>query len=164
MQRGRTGRSTRTHNFKLPLRGVCCVPVASNVRPHKACTSMSALLSEIQALETELHHPGVRCSVARLHQLLHKDFHEVGRSGRAYDLPTIIGFLSEQKASPSVVADWFTLDQLGHDIALLTYRSAHQRPDGALENHTLRSSVWVRSGGLWQLRYHQGTPAAVPWQ
>ncbi|UUX95555.1 DUF4440 domain-containing protein [Aquabacterium sp. J223] len=124
---------------------------------------MRTRLAEIQALEVELHHPGVRCSVARLQQLLHKDFHEVGRSGRAYDRETIIRFLGEQKAPPSVASDEFSLAQLAPDVVLLTYRSAHQKPDGTLENHTLRSSVWVRVAESWQLRYHQGTPAAFPW-
>jgi hypothetical protein len=88
------------------------------------------LLSTLHALEVELHHPGVACDVARLEQLLHPDFHEVGRSGRP----------------------------LGAGVALLTYRSAHRRLDGSLEQHTYRSSVWVEGEGRWQLLYHQGTP------
>lgn len=125
---------------------------------------MSTLLFDIRALEQELHHPGARCSVTRLQQLLHQDFHEVGRSGRAYDRETVVRFLSEQTVSPSVASDDFSLAQLAPDIVLLTYRSAHRKPDGTLENHTLRSSVWVRVAGSWQLRYHQGTPAAAPWR
>lgn len=124
---------------------------------------MSHLLDHIQALELELHHPGVRCDTARLEQLLHRDFHEVGRSGRAYDRATIVRFLGEQAVPPPVVSDDFRLAPLGEDVALLTFRSAHRKPDGSLENHTLRSSVWVKVGTVWQLRYHQGTPAAVPW-
>jgi hypothetical protein len=124
---------------------------------------MSTLLAKIQALEAELHHPCVRCSGTRLQQLLHKDFHEVGRSGRAYDRETIVRFLGEQETSPSVASDEFLLAQLAPDVVLLTYRSAHQQPDGTLENHTFRSSVWVRVADSWQLRYHQGTPAAIPW-
>jgi hypothetical protein len=125
---------------------------------------MSTLLSKIKALEVELHHPGVRSTATRLEQLLHKDFHEVGRSGRAYDRETIVRFLAEQKAPPSVVSDDFSISELASNVMLLTYRSAHQRPDGTLENHTLRSSVWVLVGESWQLRYHQGTPAASPSQ
>lgn len=125
---------------------------------------MSNLLAEIQALEVELHHPGVRCNASRLQELLHEDFHEVGRSGRSYDRPTIVRFLGKQEASPSVVSDNFKLSCLAPDIVLLTYRSAHQMPSGALENQTLRSSVWVAVGGTWKLRYHQGTPAALSWQ
>ncbi len=126
---------------------------------------MDALLAEIQALEVELHHPGARCDVARLSQLLHEDFHEVGRSGQAYDRATVMRFLSGQSSSPPVVSSDFALCVLGPGVALLTYRSAHRRPDGGLENHTLRSSVWVQAAGTghWQVRYHQGTPAAQPW-
>lgn len=124
---------------------------------------MVLLLNELQALEVELHHPGARCSRARLEQLLHPDFHEVGRSGRAYDRETVVGYLASLEAHPSVASDGFAVVRLGAEVALLTYRSAHVAPGGALAQHTLRSSVWVRSAGGWQLRYHQGTPAAAAW-
>ena len=124
---------------------------------------MKSLLSELQALEVELHHPGVRRDISRLQQLLHADFHEVGRSGREYDHASVLKFLSEQESPPSVVSSGFSACQLAPDVALLTYRSAHRQQDGSLTNHTLRSSVWVRVGNLWQLRYHHGTPAAEPW-
>lgn len=123
----------------------------------------NALLATLQALEVELHHPGVRCDAQRLDQLLHPDFHEVGRSGRPYDRATVVRFLGEQVAFPPVISDDFALQALGPGIALLSYRSALRRPDATLENHTLRSSVWVLHGALWQLIYHQGTPAADPW-
>lgn len=118
------------------------------------------LLSTITPLEVELHHPGVRCDSARLQQLLHADFHEVGRSGRPYDRSTVLRFLSEQASPPPVVSSDFAVRELAPGVALLTYRSAHRRPDGSLEHHTLRSSVWMHADGRWQLRYHQGTPAA----
>jgi hypothetical protein len=128
---------------------------------------MSDLLTELQALECELHHPGVRLDEARLQALLHADFHEVGRSGRAYDRPTILRFLAEQGRSaegpPDVVPDRFAVTRLGPDAALLTYRAAHRQPDGSLARHTLRSSVWRRVGDGWQLLYHQGTAAETPW-
>ena len=125
------------------------------------------LLKELQALEVALHHPGVRLDEARVNALLHADFHEVGRSGRAYDRPTIVRFLGEQGRSaegpPQVVPDQFAVRVLGPDAALLTYRAAHRQPDGTLTRHTLRSSVWVREDGAWQMLYHQGTAAETPW-
>lgn len=124
---------------------------------------MQPLLAELQSLEVELHHSGARRNPARLQELLHAEFHEVGRSGRTYDYAKIMRFLSEQESSPSVVSSSFSLCQLGPDAALLTYRSAHRQIDGGLQNHTLRSSLWVRIGRMWQLRYHQGTPAAELW-
>ncbi|MEO6280527.1 DUF4440 domain-containing protein [Roseateles sp.] len=128
---------------------------------------MIGLLSELRRLEIGLHHPGVRLDEARLRALLHADFREVGRSGRAYDLATVLRFLAEQGASaegpPDVVHDRFTVRALGPASALLTYRSAHRLPDGTLTRHTLRSSVWLREAESWQLFYHQGTPAEVAW-
>lgn len=123
----------------------------------------NALLATLQALEVELHHPGVRCDAQRLEQLLHPEFHEVGRSGRPYDRATVMRFLGEQVAFPPVISDDFALQPLGPGVVLLSYRSALRRPDATLENHTLRSSVWVHRDALWQLIYHQGTPAAELW-
>lgn len=128
---------------------------------------MTELLQTLQALEVALHHPGVRLDAAQLHLLLHADFHEIGRSGRAYDRPTIVRFLAEQGRSGAVpapvVSDQFAVRPLGPASALLTYRSAHREPDGSLARHTWRSSVWVRETGAWQLLYHQGTAADAPW-
>lgn len=128
---------------------------------------MSELLNELRRLEVELHHPGVRLDEARLQALLHADFHEVGRSGRAYDRPTVLRFLAEQAVSaegpPDVVPDQFAVHALGPASALLTYRAAHRQPDGSLTRHTLRSSVWRLEAAGWQLFYHQGTPAGVAW-
>lgn len=124
---------------------------------------MTDLLHTLQALEVELHHPGVRLDEARLHVLLHADFSEVGRSGRTYDRATIVRFLAEQGRSATypeaVVSDQFAVRPLGPASALLTYRSAHRQADGSLARHTLRSSVWVHEGDAWQLLYHQGTAA-----
>ena len=125
---------------------------------------MTTLLKELQTLEVELHHPGVRCSRERLNQLLHPQFHEVGRSGRAYNRETIVNFLAKQETQPPVVSEEFTVAELGPGVALLTYRSAHLENDNILVNHTLRSSVWVKTNAGWRLRYHQGTAAAVAWR
>ena len=122
---------------------------------------MTSLLEELSRLEAELHHPGVRCSRVRLEQLLHRDFHEVGRSGRTYTRDTVIAFLAAQAEPPEVEADAYALTLLADDVALLTYRSAHRGPEGRVDP-AYRSSVWRRGAAGWQLFYHQGTPTA-PW-
>lgn len=122
--------------------------------------AVSPLLHELQALEVELHHPGVRCSRERLEQLLHPEFHEVGRSGRAYDRATIVDFLATRESQPVVASHGFSVSMLGPGVALLTYRSSQAEPGGSTVIHTLRSSVWLHTGSAWQLRYHQGTATA----
>ena len=124
---------------------------------------MHDLLQHLQALEVELHHPGTRCSRARLEELLHPDFDEVGRSGRTYDRETVLAFLASQATHAAVEPDGFRLALLAPNVALLTYRSAHRQPGGALHMHTHRSSLWMHESAGWRMRYHQGTPAAEPW-
>lgn len=118
------------------------------------------LLHHLARLEVELHHPGVRLDAGQLTQRLHPDFHEVGRSGRAYDRATVIAHLAAQPHPPLIVSEGFRLCAVGEGAALLTYRSAQRAADGTLANRTLRSSLWLRTDAGWQLRYHQGTPAA----
>ncbi len=124
---------------------------------------MTTLLHQIQALEIELHHPGNGCSRERLEQLLHPRFHEVGRSGVAYDRETVIRNLTAQASVPAVSSEHFELAELGPEVALLTYRSADLEVGGGRARHALRSSVWVRTAAGWQLRYHQGTATAATW-
>jgi hypothetical protein len=120
----------------------------------------AALLDELRGLEAELHHPGTRCTRARLQALLHRDFHEVGRSGRPYDRETVITWLAAQTNSPPIEAWGHAGQVLAEHCALLTYRSAHRAANGTLSDPALRSSIWIRTAGTWQLLYHQGTPAA----
>jgi hypothetical protein len=124
---------------------------------------MSPLLTTLQALEVELHHPGVRCDRPRLEALLHADFHEVGRSGRRYTRQTVVDHLLATATHPTVVSEHFAVALLSADVALLTYRSAHEDAQGTRTLHTHQASVWQATAAGWQLRYHQGTPAAEPW-
>jgi hypothetical protein len=126
-------------------------------------TPLTPRLDQLRQLEVELHHPGARSDRERLERLLHPDFKEVGRSGRAYTRETVVRYLSEADVHPGVLSDGFAVAELGPDVALLTYRSAQVPSGGGLFNHTLRSSVWVRNDAGWRLRYHQGTPAAEVW-
>jgi hypothetical protein len=87
----------------------------------------------------------------------------VGRSGRIYDRETIVGYLAAQASPPAVASDAFALLVIDARAALLTYRSAHVEQGNRLVNHTLRSSLWLETRVGWQLRYHQGTPAADTW-
>lgn len=128
-----------------------------------AAPPMASLLQHLQALEVELHHPGARCNRERLEQLLHPEFHEVGRSGRAYDREAVVDHLLQQHSPPAVASDAFSVAELSPGVALLTYRSAHVDAGPSLVSHTLRSSIWLRTDSGWQLRHHQGTAAAQTW-
>lgn len=122
---------------------------------------MQTLLNQLQGLESELHHPGVHCSRERLEQLLHPDFHEVGRSGNRYDRATVIEYLANQGPQSTTESNEYAAHRLSPDCALLTYRSAQRVPGGLMSHEALRSSVWIRTANRWQLFYHQGTPAST---
>ena len=118
----------------------------------------TSLLSQLQALEVELHLAEVRGDAARLDALLHDDFQEFGRSGTAYSKSDIVSQVLNATQHAHVVADNFIVRSLAVDVALLTYRSAQALPDGTLHRHTLRSSIWQRCDTGWRMSFHQGTP------
>ncbi|BFM09403.1 DUF4440 domain-containing protein [Halioxenophilus aromaticivorans] len=124
---------------------------------------MTMLLTKIQALEVELHHGGLQCSRTRVDNLLHSDFYEVSRSGVRYERAFVVDVLGGQDSAPKSVADEFELQQITSENVLLTYRTARINAQGELIDHALRCSLWTHKNGQWQLRYHQGTPAAKKW-
>ena len=88
--------------------------------------------------------------------LLHKDFREVGKSGRVWDRAAVLDMMeAEAHSGPvDIRARDVVATGLAPDVVLLTYDSVS--PDGRAH----RSSVWVRTSGRWQLLHPQGT--AVP--
>ncbi len=119
----------------------------------------SGLTASLAALEAELHHPGRGCTRARLEQLLHPDFHEVGRSGARYDRRTVIDFLASGATRPQIQAGGHRARPMAPGWALLHYHSLQVEADGRRVLGTLRSSIWAQDAdGAWQLYYHQGTP------
>jgi len=110
-------------------------------------------LKILVTLERELMDPEVRADAAKVAMLLHKDFAEVGASGRSWTREeTMTALGGEEPASATL--EVLTLGQVDAETALLTYRSVEPR------GSVLRSSLWRRDNGRWQLRFHQGTPEA----
>jgi hypothetical protein len=116
------------------------------------------LLKLLSQLETELHKVETRQNQERLDLILHPDFAEFARSGRQYSRAEVLAEFSSNEKFEPVHAQDFVLAELGGDIALLTYRSAHTDTAGNLYRWTLRSSLWLQTGSGWQMRFHQGTP------
>jgi uncharacterized protein YndB with AHSA1/START domain len=117
-----------------------------------------SLLDTLRTLEVALHQPEVRSDLARLERLLHESFRESGRSGRTYTRAEVLAEFSREPQAYEVWPQDFQLQPLSEGLALLTYRSAHVKSDGALERYTNRSSLWQLTEHGWQLLFHQGTP------
>lgn len=120
-----------------------------------------ALLETLRELELETHQPQVRADKLRLGRLLHPSFFEAGRSGAFYSRDRVLAEFTGQPPTYSVWSQDFRVELLAEGLALLSYRSAHIADDGSLARPTLRTSLWQSTAQGWQLRFHQGTPAAA---
>ncbi|ALV44288.1 DUF4440 domain-containing protein [Arthrobacter alpinus] len=107
-------------------------------------------LEIVVELERELLSPEVRADPLRAGELLHPNFAEIGVSGRRWSRQEILDMFADEEPA-SIDLQVLSLDLLGTDSALLTYRSVS--PAGS----ALRSSLWQLHNGQWRLRHHQGT-------
>lgn len=95
----------------------------------------------------------------KLSGLLADDCVEIGASGQRYNKHDILAALT-QRADGDVSLSGFKVRSLGPNVALTTY-CACQRMETAPE-YSLRSSIWVKTEGRWQLLFHQGTQTPCP--
>ena len=112
------------------------------------------LLPELRRLEESLWREQSRFDADHLDRVLHREFREVGRSGRTWSRAEVV-------AAPRAPLDVdlplarFDARRVDARTVLVTYVSV-LRSDGVLAAH--RSSLWVGAPGGWQLLFHQGTP------
>lgn len=86
-------------------------------------------------------------------------FREFGRSGRRYSRDELLPDGETHRIDAALHN--LTVNDLSDTLALVTYISELRTPDGA--EWANRSSLWDHSSGIWQLRFHQGTPCeALP--
>lgn len=113
----------------------------------------------LRDLEIELHQFDARRNETRLDELLHNSFVEFGRSGTRYNKADLMALLLTE--TEPAVAPWsqdYEISELAEGLAQVTYKSAHVNDEGELSRYTLRSSLWQKVDGNWQVRFHQGTP------
>ena len=113
----------------------------------------------VAALELRLLAADVRRSRTEVARLLHADFMEFGSSGRVFDKAGIVTALANEGAGEALqrsVED-MKVSMVSGDIALVTYRACRKQRDH-IGFSTLRSSIWARTDGAWQMIFHQGTP------
>jgi len=112
-------------------------------------------LDSFRSLEESLLAPGIRASRQLLDELITDDFVEFGVSGRVFDKLDVLEAADRLPDIETPLAD-FAVEALSDSVVLVTYRSV-TRLDGGGSSTALRSSIWVRTGDRWRLRFHQGT-------
>lgn len=118
----------------------------------------TALLTLLRKQEEKLLSADQRASPEAVAELLADDFVEFARSGGIYDRDQTIAALAGEEPADVRKAFDFKVSLLGEGVALLTYRSTRRLAAEMEEQHALRSSIWMRVGGRWRMRFHQGTP------
>lgn len=112
-------------------------------------------MDDLIALEQALWSAETRFDRKAMNALFSDDVEEFGRSGKRHTRKDLLCL----KASSQDLAAKLHMIKARHvsqDIALVTYVSeVGDQPDPEWSN---RASIWDRSSGTWQLRFHQGTP------
>jgi len=114
----------------------------------------SEFLEEIRDLEEELWRADTRFNPKRMDELFAKDFYEIGRSGKVWSRNELLN-MSRREFSAQLPLPGFTVRVLAEDTIQTTYRSAVTY--GPQTEWAQRSSIWSKSSGKWQIRFHQGT-------
>ena len=109
----------------------------------------------IYSLEIELLRPEVRSSSKRLDELLADDFREFGESGKRYTKQDVLTSLSNPAGVTFAVSE-FRARELVPGIVLATYQ-VEKKSDTGTSSKSLRSSLWQKRDGRWQMVFHQGT-------
>lgn len=108
--------------------------------------------AEILALEQKLLQPDFRRNRAAVAGLLADDFREFGGSGRVWTKQQILDQLESEAPFEAEMRD-FDAMELAPGVILATYKVIVK------DRTSLRSSIWIKRDGRWQISFHQGTIA-----
>ena len=119
---------------------------------------MNELTKQFYDLELSLLNPEVRSSAEKLDALLADDFMEFGSSGSIYHKPdTLAGLTASTDKVIFEVSD-FEAKKLSEDFVLTTFKTKRTIKNDIDIVVSLRSSIWKKTDGNWQMFFHQGTP------
>ena len=112
-------------------------------------------LVELTRLEEDMWRETTRFDLAFQEKRFAQDFFEFGRSGQVYSRKEIIS--TDREAIRAMLPlPSLRIRLLDADTAQVTYDSQVTHGDSVQYAH--RSSIWSRIGGIWVMRFHQGTP------
>lgn len=112
----------------------------------------------LHELESSILNPETLEDLEKVKTLFHPDYLELGSSGLVYNRLDVLGMLEVSDNESGVMIRDFEVHKIINNAVLATYRSI-----GVSGKEARRSSVWVKSGGSWQIRFHQGTRVPSTW-
>lgn len=110
--------------------------------------------SDLPALEHALWQAATTYDRTMMARTFAPDFIEFGRSGAFYTREFMLAAPNPAQDVQAILHD-IAVRFTATEIALVTYVSEVRYPKGTEWSN--RSSVWDRSSGQWQIRFHQGT-------
>lgn len=113
------------------------------------------LITELRALEEQLLRPEFRRDRAAVAALLADGFREFGSSGRVWTKQEILAALESEPPFEAAIDD-FQAIELAAGVVLVTYTVSMRLSDSETRA-SLRSSIWIKRDGRWQMLFHQGT-------
>jgi hypothetical protein len=111
--------------------------------------------SELRISEERLAMPSASESRESLGALLAEDFCEFGSSDRITDATSTLDALIAG-GRPRIMFEEFKATPVADGVVLVTYVSRSVWEPG-WKPTALRSSLWIRREGRWQIVFHQGT-------
>lgn len=117
---------------------------------------------ELRALEEKLLSGEFRRDREAVAALLAEDFREFGSSGRVWNKQQILDQLETEESFEAEIEN-FEAVALAAGAVLVTYKVTVRR-SGAEGASSLRSSIWVKREGRWQILFHQGTASNRSWR
>jgi hypothetical protein len=111
--------------------------------------------NELMKLEESLWKSETRFDDHYMNKVLAPDFFEFGRSGKIYRREDTLG-VPVQAINAKFPLKNFAVHPITEDVVQVTYVS--EVTDGGQMEVGNRSSIWVKTGEGYKLRFHQGTP------
>ena len=106
---------------------------------------------QVLRLERQLMDPAVRADRGEAASLLHADMQEIGSSGRLWGREDLLAAMEGEAPGPVPEVDVLTTRDLAPGLIQIVYRATEE------DRAVLRTSLWLRAGGRWQMIWHQGT-------
>ena len=128
--------------------------------PHgRSAEALTALADQVLVYELALARRDGSALPGGLAGLIADDFEEFGASGRRWDRAAVLALL-ERTPTANVTIGAFATTPLTEQVILVTFLTASLSADNE-PRYAWRSSIWIRRGGGWRLRFHQATPTTT---